>query len=66
VNAIPREGHQALPKSRRGGGGERRGGIAISEDIRRKRVAKSVTVYKASSLGPREKARSPKKENKGL
>lgn len=98
VDAIPREGHQALPKSRRGregrgeerrgkgrgrgkgegreGEGERErkgereggggGGIAISGDIHRKRVANSVTIFKGSFLGPREKERSPKKENKGL
>lgn len=99
VNAIPSEGHQALPKSRRGreregekrgkgrgegrekerkGKGEGRGeggrregegggeGISVSEDIHRKRVANSVTVFKGSVLGHRQKERSPKKENKGL
>lgn len=75
VNAVPREGHQALPKSRKGreregkgkgegeGGG---GGIGISEAIHRKRVANSVTVFKGSFLGPCEKDRRPKEENKGL
>lgn len=69
VNVIPRKGHQALPKSRRDRIREGKGegeGITISEDIHRKRVANSVTIFKGSFLGPREKERSPKKENKGL